>query len=241
MVVVMRPSAYRNYTRCVKHLISTKIEWWKDLHLPIQKCYEILKVSPDSDQDTVRLAYISLVKKVHPDSGCAEASAESFAEVDNAFRILQAKYAKERRGIQIQETAEVKEYDIKVNSSQCIFILVRVGCLSYRVCHSSKREGGGVLGWRTSVAVNLFLENFIRLRVMDPERVSENTLVKPVDSGNINLSFVFPFSTQRHNIDNFWVMTGSESVHQLNEKSNTNSLERQKHTAKYKRSSYCRK
>lgn len=73
-----------------------------------------MKVSPDSDQDTVRLAYINLVKKVHPDSGCDEASAESFAEVDNAFRILQKKYAKERRGIQIQETAEVTEYDIKV-------------------------------------------------------------------------------------------------------------------------------
>lgn len=73
-----------------------------------------MNVSPDSDQDTVRLAYISMVKKVHPDSGCEEASAESFAEVDNAFRILQAKYAKERRGIPVQETADVKEYDIKV-------------------------------------------------------------------------------------------------------------------------------
>lgn len=71
-------------------------------------------MSPDSDQDTVRLAYISLVKKVHPDSGCKEASAESFAEVDNAFRVLQEKYARERRGIQIQDTADVQEYDIKV-------------------------------------------------------------------------------------------------------------------------------
>lgn len=79
-----------------------------------QKCYEILNVSSDSDQDTVRLAYINLVKKVHPDSGCDEASAERFAEVDNAFRILQAKYAKERRGIQVQDIPDVKEYDIKV-------------------------------------------------------------------------------------------------------------------------------
>lgn len=71
-------------------------------------------MSSDSDQETVRLAYINLVKKVHPDSGCDEASAKRFAEVDNAFRILQAKYAKERRGIQTQETTDVKEYDIKV-------------------------------------------------------------------------------------------------------------------------------
>lgn len=79
-----------------------------------------MKVSSDSDQDTVRLAYINLVKKVHPDSGHEEASTETFAKVDNAFRILQAKYAKERRGIQVQDTAEteVKEYDIKVSSFQ---------------------------------------------------------------------------------------------------------------------------
>lgn len=73
-----------------------------------------MKVSSDADQDTVRLAYINLVKKVHPDSGSDEANAKSFAEVDNAFRILQAKFAQERRGIRIEETAEVKEHDIKV-------------------------------------------------------------------------------------------------------------------------------
>lgn len=78
-----------------------------------QKCYEILKVSAESDQETVRAAYIDIVKVVHPDSGHPEASASKFAEVDNAFRILLAKYAKERRGI--KETTEVKEYDIKVN------------------------------------------------------------------------------------------------------------------------------
>lgn len=61
----------------------------------------------------MREAYIEIVKLVHPDSGHPEASAEKFAEVDNAFRILQAKYAKERRGI--RETAEIREHDIKVN------------------------------------------------------------------------------------------------------------------------------
>lgn len=52
------------------------------------------------------------MKIVHPDSGQPEASAEKFAEVDNAFRILQTKYAKDRRGI--RENAEVNEFDIKV-------------------------------------------------------------------------------------------------------------------------------
>lgn len=71
-------------------------------------------MSVDSDQDTVRAAYISIVKIVHPDSGHREASAERFAQVDNAFRILQAKYAKERRGIPDDHQSEVKEFDIKV-------------------------------------------------------------------------------------------------------------------------------
>lgn len=70
-------------------------------------------MSAETDQETVRAAYIEIVKVVHPDSGHPEASAEKFAEVDNAFRILQAKYAKERRGI--RENPEIKEHDIKVN------------------------------------------------------------------------------------------------------------------------------
>ncbi|KAJ6640696.1 DnaJ like subfamily C member 28, partial [Pseudolycoriella hygida] len=83
-----------------------------------EKCYEILKVSPDADQNTVRQAYITLVKKVHPDSGHKEANSERFAEVDNAFRILQGKYAQERRGIYVKDTPEVKEFDIKHTAPQ---------------------------------------------------------------------------------------------------------------------------
>lgn len=68
----------------------------------------------DADQETVRAAYIEIVKKVHPDSGYPEASAAVFTEVDNAFRILQEKFAKERRGIR-ETAAAAQEYDIKVN------------------------------------------------------------------------------------------------------------------------------
>lgn len=70
-------------------------------------------MSAEADQESVRAAYIEIVKLVHPDSGHPEASAEKFAEVDNAFRVLQAKYAKERRGI--KENPEIREHDIKVN------------------------------------------------------------------------------------------------------------------------------
>lgn len=70
-------------------------------------------MSAECDQESVRKAYIEMVKVVHPDSGHPEASAEKFSEVDNAFRILQSKYAKERRGI--RENSEVKECNIEVN------------------------------------------------------------------------------------------------------------------------------
>lgn len=75
-----------------------------------------MKVSVGADQESVRAAYIAIVKLIHPDSGHPEASAEKFAEVDNAFRILQAKYAKERRGI--EENSEIKKCDIKVKKER---------------------------------------------------------------------------------------------------------------------------
>lgn len=56
---------------------------------------------------------MKIVKSVHPDSGHPDASAEKFAEIDNAFRILQSKFAKERRGIRVEDDG-VKEFDIKV-------------------------------------------------------------------------------------------------------------------------------
>lgn len=59
------------------------------------------------------------MKKVHPDSGHKEASATRFQEVDNAFRILQTKFAKERRNIatgeeNISEEEGANVCDIKV-------------------------------------------------------------------------------------------------------------------------------
>lgn len=74
-----------------------------------------MNVSPDADQETVRGAYIGIVKIVHPDSGHANASAEKFAEVDNAFRILQEKFSQERHVS--TENPDVKDHDITVRQS----------------------------------------------------------------------------------------------------------------------------
>ncbi|XP_031631350.1 dnaJ homolog subfamily C member 28 [Contarinia nasturtii] len=102
-------SPYKLFLKQCRAYTSTKAELYK-------KCYEILKVSSECDQETVRAAYIEIVKVVHPDSGHPSASAEKFTEVDNAFRILQEKYAKDRRGI--KENADVKECDIKHTAPQ---------------------------------------------------------------------------------------------------------------------------
>ncbi|XP_063699255.1 dnaJ homolog subfamily C member 28 [Culicoides brevitarsis] len=83
-----------------------------------EQCYQILGVDEFSDQNTVRNAYISLVKKLHPDSGHAEANQERFQEVDQAFKILQGKFAKARRGIFEDLTERSKGFDIRHTAPQ---------------------------------------------------------------------------------------------------------------------------
>ncbi|XP_037910929.1 dnaJ homolog subfamily C member 28 [Hermetia illucens] len=82
-----------------------------------KKCFTVLGLQENADQNTVRRRYIELVKKVHPDSGSPEASQERFQEVDNAFKILQGKFAKNRRGI-YDEEEEAKIFDIKHTAPQ---------------------------------------------------------------------------------------------------------------------------
>lgn len=78
----------------------------------------MLGVPENSDQNTVRRAYIDIVKKVHPDSGQPEASAEKFQEVDECFKFLMEKHAKARRNIELNPEDEVKVYDIRHTAPQ---------------------------------------------------------------------------------------------------------------------------
>lgn len=70
-----------------------------------------------ADQETVRRAYLDLVKRVHPDADSPEASVERFREVDEAFKTLQEKFAKGRRNIQDEEE-EPMEFDIRHTAPQ---------------------------------------------------------------------------------------------------------------------------
>ncbi|MBL26727.1 MAG: hypothetical protein CMM50_04140 [Rhodospirillaceae bacterium] len=50
--------------------------------------YASLGVSPDADADTIRRAYRSKVKQLHPDSGGASADADAFQTVNAAYTVL---------------------------------------------------------------------------------------------------------------------------------------------------------
>ncbi|GJQ81755.1 hypothetical protein Trydic_g302 [Trypoxylus dichotomus] len=82
--------------------------------LEYKKCYQILGIPEESDQEDIRKAYLMLVKKYHPDS--IDGDITKFQEVDRAFRILTDKKAKERWGV--EEDIEVKEQDIKHTAPQ---------------------------------------------------------------------------------------------------------------------------
>ncbi|XP_037708392.1 dnaJ homolog subfamily C member 28 [Drosophila subpulchrella] len=100
---------------------STSFRFARFLHLKrkevYMECFRILGVHESSDQNTVRHAYLDLVKRVHPDSGTEEASAERFQQVDQAFRVLQEKFSKGRRNIQ-EDEEEAMEFDIKHTAPQ---------------------------------------------------------------------------------------------------------------------------
>lgn len=85
-----------------------------------QRCYEVLGVPDNSDQNTVRRAYryIEKVEKVHPDSGYREASIKRFQEVDECFKFLMEKFAKARRNIELDPNDEVKVFDIHHTAPQ---------------------------------------------------------------------------------------------------------------------------
>lgn len=55
---------------------------------------------------------------MHPDSGHAEADQNRFQQVDQAFKILQGKFAKQRRGIYEDLQTDTKEFDIRHTAPQ---------------------------------------------------------------------------------------------------------------------------
>ena len=52
----------------------------------VEHCYAVLNISAACSCDELRHAYLSLVKKYHPDSISGHANADKFAQVEDAYR-----------------------------------------------------------------------------------------------------------------------------------------------------------
>ncbi|XP_023018927.2 dnaJ homolog subfamily C member 28 [Leptinotarsa decemlineata] len=81
-----------------------------------KKCFQILGIDETSDQEQIRSAYLSLVKRYHPDSGTDEASAKKFQEIDCAFRNLMNKKSRDR--MDAEEGVIIDHPDIKHTAPQ---------------------------------------------------------------------------------------------------------------------------
>ncbi|KAL0104820.1 hypothetical protein PUN28_016454 [Cardiocondyla obscurior] len=80
-----------------------------------KKFYETLGVAENCEDETLRLAFVHLAKRFHPDSGTSEADAVRFSEIESAYREIR----KIRSAQRDQETSsEVEEFDIKHTAPQ---------------------------------------------------------------------------------------------------------------------------
>lgn len=137
--------------------------------LEYKRCYEILGVTEDSDQETIRKAYIDLVKIYHPDSGTKDASAEKFQEIDKAFKVLISKLSLERWNAKEEEV--VHERDIEHTAPQHRQYLSHGGYGSGNPFQREKQY----IKYRAQQAA----ENVLKHR-MDKSVAEENTLMAKV-------------------------------------------------------------
>ncbi|KAJ8686442.1 hypothetical protein QAD02_022236 [Eretmocerus hayati] len=83
----------------------------------VKNYYRILGVTEDCDDETLRLAFVNLVKKFHPDSGSSETSASRFSEVETAYRQIQRHRYEEREKTKTQNP-DAEEFDIEHTAPQ---------------------------------------------------------------------------------------------------------------------------
>ncbi|XP_058800375.1 dnaJ homolog subfamily C member 28 [Phymastichus coffea] len=86
--------------------------------LTIKKFYQILGVAEDCEDETLRLAFVDLAKKFHPDSSAKEASAIRFSEIQNAYRQIQRHRFETREKETSGLYPDVEEFDIKHTAPQ---------------------------------------------------------------------------------------------------------------------------
>lgn len=82
----------------------------------LSNCYRILGVSENCNDEVLRLAFVHLAKKFHPDGGTQHADPTRFSEVEDAYRQIQ-KHRLEEKDKQ-QNAIDVEEFDIKHKAPQ---------------------------------------------------------------------------------------------------------------------------
>ena len=132
----------------------------------LKKWYQALEVSEDCEDEALRLAFVYLAKRFHPDSGTSEANAVKFSEIENAYRqIRKARMEQKENNAQLPE---VEEFDIRHTAPQHRhYLAYNVG-----VGTPSKRQK-----WYTIEKAQKAVDNVMEHRLKKLQAEERNTLV----------------------------------------------------------------
>lgn len=107
-----KPEAYLTY-KCVDLILFKRFRHQFNSKHTSKKLYEILGVAEDCEDETLRLAFVHLAKRFHPDSGMPEADPVRFSEIESAYREI-----RKIRNTQKDEKSGVEDFDIKHTAPQ---------------------------------------------------------------------------------------------------------------------------
>lgn len=96
-------------------ILSKRFEHRFNAKLTTKKLYETLGIAENCEDETLRLAFVHLAKRFHPDSGTPEADAVRFSEIESAYREIQRIRIAQKDG---EAPLEVEEFDIKHTAPQ---------------------------------------------------------------------------------------------------------------------------
>ncbi|XP_072765097.1 dnaJ homolog subfamily C member 28 [Anoplolepis gracilipes] len=102
------------YKSCTDSISSKRFKYQFNSKHSSKKLYEILGVTEDCEDETLRLAFVYLAKRFHPDSGTPEANAIRFSEIESAYREIR----KIRNTQKDEKASEVEDFDIKHTAPQ---------------------------------------------------------------------------------------------------------------------------
>ncbi|XP_018051893.1 PREDICTED: dnaJ homolog subfamily C member 28 [Atta colombica] len=110
----IKPGAYFSHVSSAELILSKRFVHRFNAKQTAKKLYETLGVAENCEDETLRLTFVHLAKRFHPDSGTPEADAIRFSEIESAYREIR----KIRNAQKDEETLEVEEFDIKHTAPQ---------------------------------------------------------------------------------------------------------------------------